>query len=90
MNAKHKDNAQKLKRTMFYYFFSQKTIEQCQNKLKTFQKPWENDSTAPTMKKVQKLRNFTLKTRRSRKKPNAQALKTHLQSSVRSKLPVEA
>ncbi len=43
---KTQDSAQKFKGTSFYCFFSQKTIEQCQNQLNASQKPWENDSTA--------------------------------------------
>ena len=65
---KTQDNAQKLKWTLFYCFFSQKTIEQCQNQLKNSLKPWENDSTAQNNEESTEIAEFYLENKKKSKK----------------------
>ena len=64
---KTQDNAQKLKGILLYCFSPKKTIEQYQNELKTSQNLGKTIPQLKIMKKVQKLQNFTLKTRRNRR-----------------------
>ena len=59
-------------------FFSQKMIEQCQNKLRTSQKPWENDSAAQMIKESREIAEFYLENKKKSKKTQCLSSKTHL------------
>ena len=65
---KTQDNAQKLKWTLFYCFFSQKTIEQYQNKLKTSQNLGKTIPQLKIMKKSTEIAEFYLENKKKSKK----------------------
>ena len=78
---KTQENAQKTQMDIVLLFFSQKTIEQCQNKLRTSQKPWENDSAAQMIKESTEIAEFYLENKRKSKKTQCSSSENPLEES---------